>query len=351
MPVKLNYPSLNGLRAISILLVIIHHLAIISKIFAEYLEIKWLSPFIHFLQDGQLGVNVFFVISGFLITSLMLQEEAATKSISLKKFYIRRILRIFPAYYFLLFVYYFLCQVKYIEVNPASWLTSMIYIKYLNWDLEWITAHLWSLSLEENFYLLWPFVFMAGEKVRKNIALSIVLIVPLIRMAIHFYPVSWMDDLSPFTRIDGIVTGCICALFKDVLIEKMSPHWTKLFYFSIVYILALEYFSISGNNSIEFISVPFGLTFGTTANLLIAVILMYSVFGPQGRWFKFLNLKPVSFVGQLSYSLYLWQQIFISWIGFRATTFPQNLLFLLLAALTSYYLIEKPFIKLKTRYR
>ena len=99
-----KYASINGLRAISIFLVLTHHCILQYNVFGNFAHIKWLQPFIKLLNDGQLGVNVFFVISGFLITSLMLQEEAKTKTVSLKNFYIRRTLRIFPAYYFLLLI-------------------------------------------------------------------------------------------------------------------------------------------------------------------------------------------------------------------------------------------------------
>ena len=100
-------PSLNGLRAISIFLVLFDHLQIKYYIFSETLP-KYFLPIRYFLEDGHLGVNVFFVISGFLITTLLLKEEQKNKTVSLKKFYIRRTLRIFPAYYTLLLVYFIL---------------------------------------------------------------------------------------------------------------------------------------------------------------------------------------------------------------------------------------------------
>jgi peptidoglycan/LPS O-acetylase OafA/YrhL len=102
---KVKYPSIGGLRAISVILVIIFHLNLQQHIFHNLEKYPLLAPILSFLQDGQLGVNVFFVISGFLITSLLMEEERLNKAISLKGFYIRRTLRIFPAYYFLLFVY------------------------------------------------------------------------------------------------------------------------------------------------------------------------------------------------------------------------------------------------------
>src|SRR3954471_9615667 len=100
---KPSYPSLYGLRAISILLVLFFHFDFGFPSIPGSLQ--WAKPFFDLLHDGQMGVNIFFVISGFLITSLMLQEEEAYGKVSLKDFYLRRTLRIFPAYYFLLLFY------------------------------------------------------------------------------------------------------------------------------------------------------------------------------------------------------------------------------------------------------
>ena len=116
-PIK--YPSLNGLRAISILLVIIDHLCKHYDIFKNFIyEIPTIPRLVLlFIQDGALGVNIFFVISGFLITSLLLQEEESTQTISVKNFYLRRTLRIFPAYYTLLLFYFVLQLFGYIQLS------------------------------------------------------------------------------------------------------------------------------------------------------------------------------------------------------------------------------------------
>jgi peptidoglycan/LPS O-acetylase OafA/YrhL len=346
-----RYPSLNGLRAISIILVILHHLSIQNDIFKNLSEVNSLQPLIYFLQDGHLGVNVFFVISGFLITSLLLQEEISTGTISLKNFYIRRSLRIFPAYFFLLFVYFLLQISGYIKITNSSWFTAITYTKYFNWDLDWQTAHFWSLSVEEHFYIFWPFVFIAGKKIRKNVVVVLILIVPLIRWCLNFYPIGHMGELTIFRRIDAIAVGCFVALYKEEILKRISLHWTKIFYFSVVALFFLRYFQIFADKIyLGFIVVPLGLTHGTIANILIALIMLYSVFGPHKIWYKVLNLKIVNYIGVLSYSIYLWQQLFI----YRTTNFengfPQNLLFILLAAMCSYYIIERPFLKLKSKF-
>jgi len=344
------YPSLNGLRAISITLVILHHLGKTTDIFKGLSTYKWLMPLVRFIQDGQLGVNIFFIISGFLITSLLLKEEEQTHSVSVKKFFLKRILRIFPAYYFMLFVYVILNAMGLIHVSGASFFTAFTFTKHVNWSLDWFTAHGWSLSIEETFYGCWPLIFIRGNKFRKAAVWVLILIVPLCRVFAHFYPLSWMSELSIFWRIDAIATGCLLALYKDRILAMLASHWNKLFWLSVFALFGLRYFqSLASLVHAGFIFIPLGLTNGTLANCLIAIILMYSVFGPQKYWFSFLNLKWMSFIGTLSFSIYLWQQLFISGMDWWIAQFPQNLLAMTVMALFSFYIIETPFLRLKTR--
>ncbi|MES2678380.1 MAG: acyltransferase [Bacteroidota bacterium] len=350
--IKIKYPSLNGLRAISIVMVITHHLCLLEHVLNDYYQYKWLVPFIEFIQDGHLGVNVFFVISGFLITSLMMREEEQEGKISLKNFYMRRTLRIFPAYYFMLLVYFVLQLAGVISLSGASWLSSITYTKYFNWSLDWYTAHAWSLSIEEQFYILWPLVFIFGKTSRKIIALALFIVVPILRVIVNYYPTDWLNEMTLFMRIDAIATGCLFAIYKDRIIKTMRPYWRMIFYLSVLCLFFLRYLPEQATKiNLEFIFIPLGVTAGTLANVLVAVIMMYSVFGPPGIWSGFLNLEPVAYVGLLSYSLYLWQQAFMNVSGHWMTRFPQNVFFMFAAALFSYYLVEKPFLRLKAKFQ
>lgn len=348
--VKDWYPSLNGLRAISIALVILHHLGRTTSVFKGLSTYKWLMPFIRFIQDGPLGVNIFFVISGFLITSLLLKEEEQTHSVSVKNFFLKRVLRIFPAYYFMLFVYVALNAIGLVHISGTSFLTAFTFTKHFNWSLDWFTAHGWSLSIEETFYLCWPAIFIRGNRFRKAAVWALLLIVPLCRVFVHFYPLSWMSQLSIFWRIDAIATGCLLALYKNKILTLLASHWNRFFWLSILALFGLRYFqSLASLVHAGFIFMPLGLTNGTIANALIGIILMYSVFGPQKYWFRFLNLKWVSFIGTLSFSIYLWQQLFISGMHWWIAQFPQNLVAVAAMALFSFYIIETPFLKLKSK--
>ncbi len=343
-----RYPSITGLRALSVALVLFHHLDLQNDIFRNLERHRMFSPIMDFLRDGQIGVNVFFVISGFLITSLLMKEETTTGTISVRDFYIRRTLRIFPAYYFLLLVYFVLQLVGFLWIDTPAWITAITYTKYFNWQEEWFTSHAWSLSIEEHFYLFWPLVFLAGKKWRTYVAAGLFCIVPFVRTYLHFYPNDYMNENTLFTRIDAIALGCLCAVYKDRIIAWMSPNWKKLFYASVVLLLSFPYAPLL---DLDFIFIPLGMSFGTIANILIAIVMMFSIYGPHGTWYHFLNLKTLNYLGLLSYSLYLWQQLFINRTTHWINQFPQNIILTFLCALFSYYIIEKPFLRIKTRFQ
>ena len=344
-------PSLNGLRALSIILVLFHHLMLENNIFIKVSNIKWLFPFLMLISDGQLGVNIFFVISGFLITSLLINEQATKGNISLKNFYMRRALRIFPAYYTLLIFYFIVQHLGYLEISTSSWIAAITYSKSWNSKLDWQTGHLWSLSVEEYFYLFWPFLFKYKKGSLKTLVLLCIVLVPIIRVLIYFYPNSWKVSLLYFFRIDAIAMGCLFALYKDEIIKKMKRNWLLFFFSAVFCVLILrylpKYFSMI---NADFVTAALGTTTGLIANISIGIILIYSAFGPKKVWFKFLNLEALNFIGILSYSIYLWQQFFICQSGYWYTQFPQNILIVVVFACSCHYLIEKPFLKLKTKF-
>src|SRR5882757_1651062 len=193
-------PSLNGLRALSILSVLLVHVNI-----QNFHNNFWFP----LLLDRELGVNIFFVLSGFLITTLLLQEEREERGISLKNFYLRRTFRIFPVYYILLLVYFILQLSGVLHFITPSWITSLTYTKYFNWNNDWETAHLWSLSVEEHFYLIWPFIFKYFRKYRNAFAWLIILSVPVIRIIYVKYPIDLINRLTIFQKGDALMWGCV----------------------------------------------------------------------------------------------------------------------------------------------
>jgi len=345
---KIFYPSLNGLRALSIISVLIQHISMNVDLFCGYKVPYWLKPVTLFLQDGQLGVNIFFVISGFLITTLLLDEENTNSKVSLCNFYVRRILRIFPAYYFLLLIYFILQSFQVVDIGFGSWITAITFTKYFNWQLDSLTGHAWSLSIEEHFYVFWPLVFVYLPKYRKTIAIAIILFVPIVRVFFYFNPVSWINDLTFFTRIDSIATGCLFAQYKDVVVEKVKIHSIKVFTvssFVVFFTPAID--KIVNKLGLGVISIPFGTTHGTIVNFAISFLMFYFVFVSRGILYKLLNFSGINYIGKLSYSIYLWQQIFIFGASYLFIAYPLNLFLVFIAAVFSYHFIEIPFLKLR----
>jgi hypothetical protein len=133
---------------------------------------------------GNLGVRTFFVISGFLITTLLLDERAATGSISLKKFYLRRVFRIFPASYVYIAIIALLSALGVITLKHNDLLCAVTYTVNNHYERSWWVGHLWSLSVEEQFYLLWPAVMVwLGTKKAFWVAVVTVILAPLFRTA------------------------------------------------------------------------------------------------------------------------------------------------------------------------
>ena len=142
-------PSLDGLRAISILFVLFSHAVGTHHFLAE----GQVGPL---LGLGELGVRVFFVISGYLITTLLLEETARYGRIDLGRFYLRRTMRIFPAFYAFVLALIVLEAVGLIALNPGDKLHALTYTSNYDPDRSWYVGHTWSLAVEEHFYLLFP---------------------------------------------------------------------------------------------------------------------------------------------------------------------------------------------------
>jgi peptidoglycan/LPS O-acetylase OafA/YrhL len=343
------FPSLNGLRALSIIIVVLSHLK------EDILEIPFLSnifKYLTFLTDGQLGVNIFFVISGFLITMLLIREENYTGKIDIIKFYLRRLFRIFPAYYFLLLVYAILCVFNVMDIPTSSWLSAISFTKYFNWDLDWYTRHAWSLSIEEHFYLLWPIIFIFSKRIRLAFLFSIIMICPIFRVYDSLHE-TWMNNLTIFQRLDSIALGCLVAIYYDSLVKWIIKYKTVLITLSIFWILFYPYITpLNTKYSLHlgWFTVPFGNSIGTLTNITISIILIYSMEIRTNYFYRLLNCRPLNYIGLLSYSIYLWQQIFTSELFFGKPLFPFNLLLIVVFSLISYYFIEKPFLRYRNKF-
>jgi peptidoglycan/LPS O-acetylase OafA/YrhL len=333
-------PSLDGLRAISICLVLLSHLA-----GTRNFPLPAASG--NFWALGEFGVKVFFVISGFLITGLLLSELAKTDRIRLGRFYFRRTLRIFPPYYTMLGVLVVASALGYLQLTPRDVAHTLTYTSNYYPERSWFVGHTWSLSVEEQFYLIWPAVLiMAGTRRAFVIAAIVVLAVPLIRvMEWELFRAATGSGIGARfeTVVDSIAIGCLLAGARPILHRTAwYPRLLASPFFVLVPILAML-----GNLTHDHPLVSFAVGM-SLANICVALCLDWTVTFYQGRIGRILNAAPLVFVGWLSYSLYLWQQPFLNRAsGAAVAAFPLNIILTVALALTSYYLVEQPSLRLR----
>ena len=332
-------PSLDGLRGISILFVLVAHLAgtrgfPLSTSTGNYLGL------------GHLGVNVFFVISGFLITGLLLAELDRNRSIKLGRFYFRRTLRIFPPYYVFLTAITAAYLVGVVDLRPRDLLHTLTYTSNYHDARSWAVGHTWSLSVEEQFYLLWPAVLLlTGSRRGMLVAALVVLLSPLDRLGEWEFARAASDGIgSRFETVaDAIAVGCVLACVRPYLHQQA---WYARAQRS-AWFVAVPAVVMLSNLTHEHPTVWFAAGL-TVVNISVALCLDWCVTFPAGRVGRVLNAAPLVFLGWISYSVYLWQQPFLNRNAATAwTAFPLNILLALSCALASYYLVERPSLKLR----
>ena len=336
-------PSLDGLRAISILIVMLSHVS-------GTVNFKQL-PFSHMLFSfGPFGVKVFFVISGFLITMLLVKEEKAKGSVSLGKFYFRRAFRILPVAYTFILVLALLAVLGVIYLPKYNLLFAATFTMNHVREGSWLTGHLWSLSIEEQFYLVWPLLFLLSTgRTRERICVAVLLGAPVLRIATYYFAPAVFDAMQEsllFTG-DSIAVGCLLALWAPRLKESQ---WWKNFIESRWFVLtpAIAVAAYSTLNHNLWPGFYFGI--GNSICLVCLAAVVWRVIHVPDGTTRFLNSGPLVYIGILSYSLYIWQQIFLNIFSTKwVNHFPQNLLFAFVAAAVSYHFIETPFLKLRER--
>jgi peptidoglycan/LPS O-acetylase OafA/YrhL len=335
--------SLDGLRAISILAVLFGHLLGTRNFLSSD---AWKSTGIGDL--AHLGVRVFFVISGFLITSLLIQEMDRTRRIDLKAFYVRRVYRIFPAFYAYLIIVFIASGVGLIKVPLDDAIFAMTYTINYEVDRSWYVGHTWSLSVEEQFYMLWPAtIWLAGVRRGLWASAAMVVLAPIIRIGWYYVlptQVKLIGEAFP-TVADSIALGCLLAGTRGWLERQPFYAWlmrTPAFF--LVPLLAVAVNSQASHAR------AFWLLGETVVNASIAITVHRCILTPDGVVGRVLNSRVLSYIGVLSYSIYLWQQPFLDRTSDAFVhRFPQNIIFASVLALASYYLIEKPFLRLRHR--
>lgn len=341
-------PSLDGLRTCSILLVIVSHLTICATPGGPGRNLM-----LAFTQNGSLGVSIFFVISGFLITTLLLRESEQFQRVSLKRFYIRRAFRILPTFMGFMLTAFILASLGVISVGTVSFIHAFTMTSDYQRHPDWYVGHIWSLSVEEQFYLIWPALFVICSRKRLvKVAICIIAAEPIIRVAtwLLFRQQHGQIRYMGHTRADMLMFGCITALlfssyqFQEfigrILARKAVVYVSVLFplFLSPLIELAL------GAHLKWFYVVAVGFTL---QGISIVAFMMYVICHAESLAARILNSKIMVAIGVRSYSLYLWQELFIGDSRHSIPRLVAGLCAAVLAAESSYRIIELPTLRMK----
>jgi peptidoglycan/LPS O-acetylase OafA/YrhL len=329
-------PTLDGWRAVAILAVLGCHAHWPTA------ALERLAPY------GAMGVSVFFALSGFLITRRLMEEWQATGRIHLANFYIRRAFRILPPILVYLAAVSLLgFGLHLIPMDRGQLAASLFFYRnYLTAPVAegWYTGHFWSLAVEEHFYLIWPMLlWFAGMQRARWLAPSLALAVAVWRVADARY--DWVGRLNPALRgsvartdyrLDILLFGCAVALIWD------DPRVQALLRRTGGSLMAVS--AAAAAVSCQVWTPPGYLTMVAA---LMALLPAATVAKPKSWAGRILELAPMSWIGRMSYSLYIWQQLFLpsnelpQSLGIWQRG-PWNLAAIFGCAALSYYLVERP---------
>ncbi len=297
-----------------------------------------------FLSHAFLGVRIFFVISGYLITNLLLEEIKQFGNVSLPLFYARRALRILPAFLLFVAALVILNHFAIIRLPPGDLLFVLTYTENFNPRSVWYSGHLWSLSVEEQFYFLWPLALrFLSPRSWTGIALlaffsNISFGVFHRLFGVRLFGLNPAEQIFAFPFVCGpIAVGCLLAIWEEPIRRIGGRLWVHAAGISLIpLILIADTFSKEPMSS-------------AALDLLLTLFVARCVFNPEDIVGRFLNLSPTKFIGKLSYSLYLWQELFFHF-SFMPM-FPLNVMGTAGLASASYFLLEKPFLRLRSGLR
>ena len=338
-------PALDGVRAMAVFLVVFYHFGFDQV-------------------PGDVGVTAFFVLSGFLITSLLLEENDRTGTICFAAFYRRRALRILPAFY----AYWLIgVVIAILRKHPMDWgptISSFLYASNYYLALtrghgDHFLAHTWSLAIEEQFYLLWPCIFWVFRKDLKKLTRAlgaIVVTVWLYRAALCLLAGATPAYLYHAfdTRADHLMIGCLTAVLvkrgalSNITDRICARSWHPA---ATLGMLALAVFMPVPGHQNEY---KFAVSYAVQPVLIAALILQLVALSDTSPW-QWIEHPVVKYLGRISYPIYLWQQLTLSTARRLTEAFPVTVQLVLSVAVTvafaalSYRFIETPFLRMKGR--
>lgn len=342
------------MRGVAILLVILVHL------FRYY---KWVS-------FGWMGVDLFFVLSGFLITGILV--DTRKESDYYKKFLFRRVLRIFPLYYFFLILFFIgfpslsidaqIEHYSYLNSNQFwfwTYIQNWLFVSDHDYPEINIISHFWSLAIEEQFYIVWPAVvyFLSGKNLK--IACIVLMVGSLLfRTYLHFQQASWIVIYeSTFTRLDGLAIGAIIAILVR---DKYWREWLERWTIWILIASGLIVISIIGITGNYYVNNPVLQTVGYSLIDIFCGALLVVLVSTSSLDFlkKIFNSPILVFFGRYSYGLYVYHKPIYYFVEINLTQWISNhevvsligIILSVIAAIISYKWLEKPFLRLKNRW-
>lgn len=332
-------PALNGLRAVVILPVVIYHFG--------------------YAAPAGLSVTMFFVLSGFLITWLMLKEYEATETISLGSFYLRRTLRIFPAYYSFVGASIIADRLFAEPWTPAQIMVAATYtVNYYNafaGHNATPAPHAWSLGVEEQFYLMWPLALLILlRRSRRTAALALtacILAAPVWRALLHLgrgAPAHYIYNAFD-TRFDTLAIGCLIALLGNHPTFTAFAHtMARRAWYPLITLLALAASHVFSTTRYDY-TVRFSIDSMLLGVLLLQLLQLHATTG----W-KWLDHRVIDYLGTISYPMYLWHAWGISLAEMadflsKAARLPLAIGATAVLGAASYHMLERPVLAARPR--
>jgi peptidoglycan/LPS O-acetylase OafA/YrhL len=357
---KLYFNNLNGLRFIAAFMVIVSHM----ELNKSYFDLQ--NNFQYIKELGRLGVSLFFVLSGFLITFLLLKEKEKNNFINIKNFYLRRIYRIWPLYYLIVLLSLFvlpnieLFHIPNLKLEVESSSQFFIIILLFVCFLSNVLIHLklipfstqtWSIGTEEQFYLFWPVLIDRCQNFKIIfIALIIFYNLVLITLGFSFFDnIKYVNLIKNFVysfQLDSLTIGSLGAFFlyvKNYIIRFLTN--LNVFFFTIaIIVLSITY------------DFQFGIFKSTYFATLFILVIINLVNHP--KLINLLENRVFNYLGKISYGLYMYHQIVMVFvINFILKNFEFNnvmiylfsILITILISSISYKFFESPFLKRKDK--
>lgn len=351
-------PGLNGLRAIAAIAVVIAHITNMLNWFGLNNRVGGSQSEVYNYKFGEYGVTIFFTLSGFLITFLILKEKDAIKTVNIKDFYVRRILRIWPLYYLILVLS--IITILIFKIDFRGW--TIPYYVFLAANIPFILhqtlpllAHYWSLGVEEQFYLVFPSVAKLPNKKLLKYSIYFIVIYFSIKLVLYFLQKTYgvqleIYDAIMILRFHIMSVGVVSAIFyyyKHKLFMLITTHKvSQIVSWLCVFLLAVNKYHVASVINHEIISL-------VAVCLIIGQITSSSIINLENKFFDF--------IGKISYGIYVTHMLLILYLSNLFGKLSDNLMSYILVYFSvivsticlswvSYEFFEKKFLRMKEKF-